>query len=52
MADMLLESVGAQAFSWGSSDLNRVGETRDRCLQALRATDRHDDGLLFNFVRS
>ena len=52
MADMLLVSVGAQAFSWGSSDLNRAGETRDRYMQALRAADRHDYGLLFDFVRS
>lgn len=51
-ADLLLESLGADAFTWGGADLNKEGEARGRYLQALRAADRHDYGLLLGFVRS
>ena len=52
MADMLLESLGLAPFTWGASDLNKTGETRDRYLAALRAADAHDHGPLLEFVRS
>lgn len=52
MADLLLESLGANAFTWGRGDLNKEGQTRERYLQALKAADRHDYRSLLGFVRS
>jgi len=52
MADLLLESLGAAPFTWGSADLNKEGEVRERYLEALRAADLHDYRPLLSFVRS
>ena len=52
MADMLLQSLGNEPFTWGRSDLNKTGDARDRYLAALHAADAHDYELLFKFVRS
>ena len=52
MADMLLQSLGNEPFTWGRSDLNKTGDARDRYLAALHAADAHDYDLLFKFVRS
>lgn len=50
--DMLLASLGRERFSWGSTNLVDVGETRARYIEALRAADNHDMMPLLEFVRS
>ena len=51
-ADVLLESLGAQRFSWGSGDLNRDGNARSRYLHALREGDKGSIEALLAFVRT
>lgn len=50
--DLLLESLGAQRFSWGSGDLNREGEARSTYLRALRRADEGSLDELVGFARS
>jgi Fic-DOC domain mobile mystery protein B len=53
MADLLLERIlGAEPFSWGSSDLVGNAEVRARYIAALRAADKYDINPLLEFVRS
>jgi Fic-DOC domain mobile mystery protein B len=52
IADLLLLQQGAGRFSWGASDLDHVGEVRERYLQALRSADQGDYGPLLRFARS
>ena len=49
--DLLLESLGAQRFSWGSGDLNRDGGPRSTYLRALRRADEGVLSDLIDFVR-
>lgn len=51
-ADVLLSSLGRPRFSWGSADLYRKGDARERYLAALRAADRANHGPLLAFVRT
>ena len=52
MADLLIESLGGQPFSWGGGSLAGVGELRAKYVAALKAADGHDIGLLLAFARS
>lgn len=51
-ADVLLESLGAAPFTWGSADLDREGGARSRYLDALRQADKGSLTQLQAFVRS
>lgn len=50
--DLLLRSLGREAFTWGRLSLAYRNEARERYLAALRAADAHDIGPLLAFVRS
>jgi Fic-DOC domain mobile mystery protein B len=50
--DVLLTSMGQPRFSWGSTNLVTVSETRRFYLEALRAADGHNIGPLLAFVRT
>ena len=52
MADLLIEKLGGQPFTWGGGSLADVGELRARYIAALKAADNHDLGPLLAFVRS
>lgn len=52
MADLLIERLGGEPFSWGGGSLADVGELRARYIAALRATDNHDIAPLLAFARS
>ncbi|CDN95496.1 mobile mystery protein B [Agrobacterium tumefaciens] len=51
-ADLLVERLGGELFSWGGGSLADVGELRARYVGALRAADDHDIGPLLEFARS
>ncbi len=52
MADLLIEKLGGQSFSWGGGVLTDEGELRDRYIATLKAADNHDIGPLLAFARS
>ena len=52
MADLLIERLGGQGFSWGGGILADVGTLRDRYVTALKAADGHDIQPLLGFIRS
>ena len=52
MADLLVMELGHVRFSWGRTNLQRVGEVRRRYIDALHAADNHDAGPLLTFARS
>lgn len=52
MADLLIERLGGEPFSWGGGTLHDVGELRAAYITALRAADDHDIELLLEFARS
>ena len=52
MADLLIERLGAQPFSWGGGSLADVRTLRTRYVAALQAADGHDIGPLIAFARS
>ena len=52
MADLLIERLGGQAFTWGGGSLTNIGELRKRYVAALKTADNHDVGPLLEFVRS
>ena len=52
MADLLIERLGGQAFTWGGGSLANIGELRKRYVAALKAADNHDVGPLLKFARS
>jgi Fic-DOC domain mobile mystery protein B len=52
MADLLIQRLGGNVFTWGGGALSDVGELRTRYVAALRAADNHDIGPLLEFVRS
>ena len=52
MADLLLVLNGARRFTWGAATRAPEADARARYIEALRAADRRDYGLLFAFVRS
>ncbi|OWV98078.1 mobile mystery protein B [Rhizobium sp. R693] len=51
-ADLLIERLGGDPFTWGGGSLANVGELRARYVAALRAADNHDIALLLEFARS
>lgn len=52
MADLLIELLGGEPFSWGGGSLADVGELRKAYIAALQAADNHDIGPLLEFARS
>ena len=50
--DLLLRTLDQPRFTWGSQNLTDPGQTRTLYIEALRAADNHDYGLLLAFVRS
>jgi Fic-DOC domain mobile mystery protein B len=52
MADLMIERLGGQAFTWGGGSLANVGELRKSYVAALKAADNHDVGPLLKFARS
>jgi Fic-DOC domain mobile mystery protein B len=52
MADLLIERLDGEAFTWGSGSLQDTGALRTRYVNALRAADGHDLTRLLDFVRS
>jgi Fic-DOC domain mobile mystery protein B len=52
MADLLIERLGGQPFSWGGGSLADVGQLRVAYITALKAADSHDIGPLLAFARS
>lgn len=51
-ADLLIERLGGDPFTWGGGTLANVGELRARYVAALRAADNHDIAPLAEFARS
>ena len=52
MADLLVMSLSGERFTWGSAELQAVGDVRGRYIAALKAADNHDIGPLLLFARS
>lgn len=52
MADLLIERLGGEPFSWGGGGLADVGKLRRRYVEALRAADNHDLRPLLVFART
>jgi Fic-DOC domain mobile mystery protein B len=52
LADLLIERLGGEPFTWGGGSLADIGELRTRYVDALRAADRHDMRHLLAFARS
>ena len=52
MADLLIERLGGDAFTWGSGSLQDTGALRAKYINALKAADGHDMTPLMDFVRS
>ncbi|AJC83772.1 mobile mystery protein B (plasmid) [Rhizobium etli bv. phaseoli str. IE4803] len=51
-ADLLVERLDEEPFSWGSGRLGDMGELRRRYVAALQAADNHDIRPLLEFARS
>jgi len=51
-ADLLIERLGGDPFSWGGGSLANVGELRARYVAALRSADDHDIAPLLEFAYS
>ncbi len=53
MTDLLLENIlNCARFTWGSEDLSRVGDARQRYIAALHAADKYNYEPLRKFVRT
>jgi Fic-DOC domain mobile mystery protein B len=52
MADLLIERLGGEPFTWGSGSLQDTGTLRTKYVVALKAADGHDITALMVFVRS
>ena len=52
MADLLIEELGGEPFTWGGGTLRDVGALRAEYISALRAADKHDFAPLLAFARS
>jgi Fic-DOC domain mobile mystery protein B len=52
MADLLVEKLGSEPFTWGSGSIQDTGALRDAYVAALQVADNHDIGPLMAFVRS
>ena len=51
-ADLLLRFIGCERFTWGRATMTDPKATKQQYLAALRSADRHDYGLILDFVRS
>ncbi|MDP9812421.1 Fic-DOC domain mobile mystery protein B [Rhizobium tibeticum] len=51
-ADLLIERLGGERFSWGGRTLADVGELRTCYVAVLRAADNHDIAPLLEFART
>jgi Fic-DOC domain mobile mystery protein B len=51
-ADLLVVHLGGSRFTWGSVNLQAVGDVRKAYIDALHAADRHDLDPLVAFARS
>lgn len=52
MAELLIEELGGERFTWGRASLGDGSEVRGRYIAALKAADNHDIGPLLAFARS
>lgn len=52
MADLLIEKLGGEPFTWGSGSIHDTGTLRTTYINALRAADNHDFGPLLAFARA
>lgn len=52
MADLLIEKLGGEVFSWGSGRIQDTGGLRTSYVAALKAADNHDMQPLLLFARS
>jgi len=52
MADLLINELDGEPFSWGSGTLRDIGTLRSEYITALRAADHHDIAPLQAFARS
>ncbi len=52
IADLQVERLGQEPFTWGRASLVSVSETRTRYIAALKAADGHDIEPLLKFARS
>jgi Fic-DOC domain mobile mystery protein B len=52
MADLLIEKLGGKPFTWGSGSIHDPGTLRTTYINALKAADNHDFGLLLAFARA
>lgn len=51
-ADILIQNLGGENFSWGRGDLRSANEMRRMYITALRQADQHDFEALIKFARS
>ena len=51
IADLLIERLGSQPFSWGGGKLADAGELRAKYIAALQAADNHNVEPLLAFAR-
>lgn len=52
MADLLIEKLGGEPFTWGSGTIHDTGTLRTTYISALKAADNHDFGQLLAFARA
>jgi Fic-DOC domain mobile mystery protein B len=52
MADLLIQRLGGEVFTWGGGTPSDVGELRTCYVAALKVADNHDIGPLLKFARS
>lgn len=52
IADVLVMKLGCVAFTWGSANLVKHGETRAKYVESIRAADRGEIQPLLTFARS
>lgn len=51
-ADILIQNLGGEKFSWGRGDLRSASDMRRTYITALRQADQHDFTSLIQFARS
>lgn len=52
MADLLIEKLGGESFTWGSGSIQDTGTLRATYIKALKAADNHNFGPLLKFARA
>ncbi len=52
VADILIQNLGGEKFSWGRGDLRSASDMRRAYITALRQADQHDFASLIQFARS